>query len=167
MDDPHGDACLQGVPEIDWSEAVTSYVLGFLFSDSLSQVALIKKSRPKWQAGRINGLGGHVEDGEDIAAAMQREFFEESGMCIEDSRWTCFGRLHRSDWEVHLFYATSATLPLGVCDEGEVITVALSDLAGQPLMPGLRYLIPMALNHLQRSDACRYFDIQEDPGVLS
>jgi hypothetical protein len=37
------------------------YVLGFCFGPSFKTVVLIKKkTRPAWQVGRLNGLGGHT-----------------------------------------------------------------------------------------------------------
>lgn len=60
-----------------------SYVIGFMFNPDLSRVALVKKNRPAWQAGLWNGIGGHIEEGEQPLAAMQREFFEETGVPVE------------------------------------------------------------------------------------
>jgi len=47
------DAC-QGIEKL----TVKRYVLGFCFGPSLTTVVLIKKNRPAWQAGRLNGVGG-------------------------------------------------------------------------------------------------------------
>lgn len=55
------------------------YVLGFLFSEDETRIALIRKTRPTWQAGRLNGIGGHVGRGEDFNQAMARESREELG----------------------------------------------------------------------------------------
>src|SRR5690349_13991679 len=40
-----------------------AYALGFLF-DGTGRVVLIRKRRPAWQAGLLNGVGGKVEPGE-------------------------------------------------------------------------------------------------------
>ena len=42
---------------------MTRYVAGFLVSDDRYYVALIRKKRPAWQEGRLNGIGGHIEGG--------------------------------------------------------------------------------------------------------
>ena len=38
---------------------VTGYACGFLFSDDRRHVVLIRKRRPAWQAGKLNGVGGN------------------------------------------------------------------------------------------------------------
>lgn len=62
------------------------YSLIFLFT-SLSRrnlfdqhVLLVQKSKPEWQKGLWNGLGGHLELGEDILQGALRELAEESGV---------------------------------------------------------------------------------------
>lgn len=56
------------------------YVLGFLFSRDETRVLLTRKARPSWQAGRLNGIGGHVRPGETFNQAMLREAREELGV---------------------------------------------------------------------------------------
>ncbi len=54
------------------------FCVGFLFNPDMSQVVLIRKNRPEWQAGRLNGVGGRLEDGETPLRGMQRKFKEET-----------------------------------------------------------------------------------------
>lgn len=55
------------------------YVVGFLFDDDMKNILLIRKNRPAWQAGKLNGVGGKIERFEQPIAAMAREFYEEAG----------------------------------------------------------------------------------------
>ena len=57
-----------------------NYVVGFLFNKDETQVALVRKNRPEWQAGNLNGIGGKMEVGETTNECMQREFKEETGL---------------------------------------------------------------------------------------
>lgn len=82
-----------------------SYCDGFLFSEDGFHVLLIRKNRPKWQAGKLNGVGGHIEEGETPHEAMVREFEEEAGLKIE--KWDELAVLEFNGGEVHFFCAFS------------------------------------------------------------
>lgn len=57
------------------------------FVTCADRVLLLKGSpRKRLWAGKYNGLGGHVERGEDVYAAAQREVFEEAGLAVPDLR---------------------------------------------------------------------------------
>ncbi len=68
----------------------TEYVVGFAFDADLKEVALIRKKTPEWQAGLLNGLGGHVDEGETPEQAMVREFYEEGGVETNVDHWVYF-----------------------------------------------------------------------------
>ena len=57
----------------------TFMVCGLVFNSDQSKIALILKNRPKFLAGKMNGIGGKVEIGEGHAESMSREFEEETG----------------------------------------------------------------------------------------
>ena len=61
---------------------MTDYVVGFAFNSTqnFNSVVLINKNRPDWQAGKYNGIGGHIEPGETTYEAITREFDEEAGV---------------------------------------------------------------------------------------
>lgn len=69
----------------------THYILGFVFDASLEQVLLIHKKRPAWQKGRINGLGGHIEENESPVEAIMREVKEECGITVTRGIWKKIG----------------------------------------------------------------------------
>src|SRR6185312_13820633 len=69
---------IETTPAGPTAENITRYVVGFLFSTAFDRVALIRKQKPKWQAGLLNGIGGKIEADESAPEAMFREFFEEA-----------------------------------------------------------------------------------------
>ena len=85
------------------SEAITRYVLALPFNLRGSHVLLQRKARPEWQAGLLNGVGGHVEAGETPPEALVREVREETGHVCAAGAWDPF---------------------LDLCGEGFVVTVA-------------------------------------------
>ncbi len=127
------------------------YVAGFLFREDQTEVALVRKKTPEWQAGKLNGIGGKVEPGETEYAAMVREFKEETGLPILG--WSPVAVLTIGDAEVHFF--RSSDWPYGdrvlnpINDVGESIewvsVLWLQCRAGQSeAISNLRWLIPMA-----------------------
>jgi 8-oxo-dGTP pyrophosphatase MutT (NUDIX family) len=83
----------------------TEYVVGFLFDEYFENVVLINKKRPKWQNGKLNGVGGHVELNETAAEAMSREFKEETGLHVPMEEWDQFAEVYGSDYLVNFFFA--------------------------------------------------------------
>lgn len=78
-------------------------VLGFAFTPD-NRVALIRKRRPSWQAGKLNGIGGHREPREEGLAAMEREFFKETGVRIPASMWETRGTMQfPKRWHVMVY----------------------------------------------------------------
>lgn len=124
------------------------YCLGFLFGNPFTpMVVLIKKNRPAWQAGLLNGVGGHVEAGEHPGAAMCREFLEETGVEIKD--WIPFAEMIFKDCDVCCFTAARDDLIFDVRSlTDEEVGVYDIHSFGPPRIPNLRWLIPMALSRL-------------------
>lgn len=62
---------------------IMEYVLVFpRTADSTEKILLVEKDRPAWQKGRLNLVGGKVEQGETAVDAAVRELAEESGMGV-------------------------------------------------------------------------------------
>lgn len=78
------------------------YVCGFMFNEEKTRVALIEKKRPNYQLGRLNGIGGKVEDGESPKDAMIREFDEEADLHVTD--WQHFLNINGENWQVAYYY---------------------------------------------------------------
>ena len=122
-------------------------VLGFLFD--FNDVLLIEKARPNWQKGRLNGIGGHIEDGESPIQAMIREFKEETQYEF-GNHWYNFGKMGcGTDWEVFLFSSISTSNFNELNDRvigDETLKVCSKDNLPVTVLPNLEWLIPMAHN---------------------
>ena len=83
------------------------YVVGLAYTADGQSVLLIQKARPEWQAGFLNGVGGRIEEGEDIQAAMVREFEEETGITTMVEQWSHFLTLKGEDYRI--FFLSTMT----------------------------------------------------------
>lgn len=125
------------------------YVLGFLFDHELSRVALIRKERPQWQAGSLNGIGGKIDGPfETPHDAMIREFREETTV-LEES-WKLFGQLRSPDYTVYMFAARSSKdmwMLRSPTDE-TVGVFFVSDIHTLTTLPNVKWQVPMAKEFL-------------------
>lgn len=141
------------------------YVAGFAFDPSRSRVLLIEKNRPDWQAGKLNGVGGHIGEKELPIAAMRREFLEETGLQAE-TPWQLFAILGDArDWRVHFFWCTARIGEATQKTDERLLYVRVEDLQYRlsEVIPNLTWLIPMALTMPWEHVA--YFVIEEKPFV--
>lgn len=63
-------------------EEIKKYVVSFIFIPNCDHVWMIRKNKPEWQKGCLNGIGGKVEKNETYRNAAIRELKEESGVYI-------------------------------------------------------------------------------------
>lgn len=125
-------------------------VLGFLFSPDCSEVILIRKKRPKWQAGRLNGVGGRVELGETPHHAMRREFREETALDIvtwlRAMQFTCKGGT------VFVYKAIAPdndTLWKYETRTDETVDVfSVADIYGKKVLDNIRWMVPLLLDNI-------------------
>jgi 8-oxo-dGTP diphosphatase len=94
------------VNEQEQKATVQEYVCGFMFDRDMDYVVLVRKAKPLWQKGKLNGVGGKVEVKETVKAvpgltngfhiyekpteAMAREFKEETGYTTKPEDWRLF-----------------------------------------------------------------------------
>jgi 8-oxo-dGTP diphosphatase len=121
-----------------------TYVLALLFSADRSRVVLMRKTRPAWQAGRVNAPGGKLLPDESPCDAARREVREEAG--VDVARWEEFLAWDDPVYRLHAVRAfDDAALRAHTAEDQEVF---LADTAALPpgLIDNLRWLIPLALD---------------------
>jgi 8-oxo-dGTP diphosphatase len=129
----------------------SEYVLGFLFNDDDTGCVVIRKQKPEWQKGLLNGVGGKIKPGEFPMAAMVREFGEEAGVDTGDLTfgWRKFCILSGERFAVHCFAAHSSDALAAArtqTDESiEIVNTSSLRLRLCDCVPNLRWLIPMAI----------------------
>lgn len=132
---------------------MTLYSLGFAFNSDGTKLVVITKNRPKWQAGRWNGVGGHVEKGESPKQCVVREFEEETGVRIEEWQWknlTVFGGVDArgEEFSVFAFSAFSDKIYDAVTKTDEPVSIVDVDLneIRKNGISNLTWLIGLALD---------------------
>lgn len=131
---------------------MTKYVCGFLFDKALDLVVLIEKINPSWQKGLWNGVGGKIEAGETPLQAMTREFKEEAGLEIND--WTQYCTLRGPEFEVHFFFTKMDASKVSevraiTAERLGIWSIAKALMWSFPLLPNIRWLLPMALSTIK------------------
>lgn len=121
-------------------------VATFPFDLARRQVLLIKKERPAWQVGKLNGIGGKMEAGESAAQAAARELREEAAIDAPKRQFQKFCIVTGPDWRVHFFRLFVSDLTYSQKTDEELIVMNVDSLHFYNIIWNLRWLIPMALD---------------------
>ena len=126
-----------------------TYVLALLFTPDRRRVVLMRKTRPAWQAGRVNALGGKLAVGETAAAAARREAREEAG--VDVAEWEEFLVWRDPVYVMHAVRAFDPAAESARTAEDQDVFLADVDQLPAGVIENLRWLIPLALD---RDVAC-------------
>lgn len=115
------------------------------------EVLLIKGAPNKrlW-ANRYNGVGGHVERGEDVGSAALREVGEETGLDVRHMRLCGTVMVDASDEigiAIYVFRAEYAGGVLVASEEGALEWIRVERLPELPVVDDLRVILPRVLRH--------------------
>jgi len=137
------------------------FVVGLMFNDDLSKVCLIRKNRPDWQAGKLNGIGGKIEKGELAFEAMVREFYEETGVLTNISMWKHFLTLRFPNAIVEFFTGKDSNVceAIKTLTDEEVVKIAVGDnlLQGYPqLIENIPAVTRLAIQALTECEGFSY-----------
>lgn len=129
-------------------EPINRYVLGFVFRDNGTSVVLIRKLKPAWQRGLLNGVGGKVEPGEPAERAMSREFFEECGVAVQPANWRHFARMSGDEWSVDCFTLRDSDVwdRAATTESEEIEKIHPDKVNQQGCVSNLHWLIELALD---------------------
>jgi 8-oxo-dGTP diphosphatase len=152
----------------DRTEAVL-VTLSFLCA--ANRVLFIRVSSKKDRfAGLWNGIGGHVQSGEDIRLSARREIKEETGH--EPTQLRLRGVIHEPGLmgKPHLLFLftarvepeTAETTPKST-EEGDLAWFELDRIPWQELVPDLRQLLPRLLNGEELLFGVQEFDGTDRP----
>lgn len=107
---------------------------------------------------KYNGVGGHVERGEDVYSSALREVEEESGLKVRDLRLRGVHHIDAGTTNgimVFIFTAVSDSRALIDCDEGTLEWVDRARIAALDLVEDLPEILPRVL--AMPDDAPPYF----------
>ncbi len=127
--------------------AVIPRTLSFIVRQSEILLIKLPQDHPGW-AGRYNGVGGHVEIGEDPLSAARREVLEETGLTVPDQNLCGVVTVDTGRSPgigLFVFVGTTIEGNLGVSSEGTPAWLPLDDLAAFQLVEDMEFLIPQAL----------------------
>ena len=121
-----------------------TYVLALLFTPERDAVVLMHKTRPAWQAGRVNALGGKLHPGESPRDAARREVREEAG--VDVAGWEEFLVWDDPVYRMHALRAFDPAARRARTAEDQEVFLAGTAALPAALIDNLRWLIPLALD---------------------
>jgi 8-oxo-dGTP diphosphatase len=100
-------------------------------------------------ANLYNGVGGHVESGEDFASAARREILEETGLTVDALELRGVVNIQPARGETGIvllvFRAAATTRETVASDEGTLEWVPVAEVDGLPVVEDVPLLISRAL----------------------
>lgn len=120
------------------------YVLALLFTADAREVVLVRKTRPAWQAGRVNALGGKMDDDEAVSDSARREVREEAGIDVDG--WEEFLVWHDPEYRLRAVRAFDEAARGARTAEDQEVFLARVDALPPNVIDNLRWIIPLALD---------------------
>ncbi len=144
------------------------YVVGFAINPNTNQIAMIRKNRPSWQAGKYNVSVEKLRKVSGILPLCGREFLEETGYQTTEDAWRNFalidGYNEASETEFTIQFYVMPFMALSsrksATDE-KVVILNISAITADNSIPDLTWLSPMAKTIMLGQDSIKQFMIME------
>lgn len=122
------------------------YVLALLFTADAERVVLMRRTRPAWQAGRVNALGGKLMAGETPADAARREVMEETGVDVPAGEWEELLVWEDPVYRMHVVRAFCEQAEDARTAEDQEVFLAPVSALPVNVIGNLRWVVPLALD---------------------
>ncbi|WP_297799618.1 8-oxo-dGTP diphosphatase [Arenimonas sp. GDDSR-1] len=128
--------------------------LAYVLSPDGRQVLLIHRNARDTDEhlGKYNGLGGKVEDDEDVVASVRREVMEEAGIVCEkislrgSISWPFFGRNGEHWYGLVFLVEQFSGTPFTRNPEGDLCWVDVDKIMELPMWDGDRQFLPLVFD---------------------
>ena len=127
--------------------AVIPRTISFLVRQSEVLLIELASGRERW-SGRYNGIGGHVEPGEEPLSAARREVLEETGLSLPDQQLCGVVTVDTGGSPgigLFVFVGEAVENELSAGPEGAPAWLPIDRLADYDLVEDMNFLIPTAL----------------------
>jgi 8-oxo-dGTP diphosphatase len=131
--------------------AIIPRTLCFLLRNDELLLLRIAPGRGAW-SGLLNGIGGHIQRGEDPMSSAKREIFEETGLKPSDLRLCGVATIDTQDEigiGLFIFVGSNPTGDIRSSEEGEPLWVPIKSIHQYDLVEDLPIIIPRALDSYQ------------------
>ncbi len=125
---------------------VVEATLCFIFKED--KILLIYKKKG-FGKGKVNGVGGRIEEGESLEEAAKREVREEVGLEVDDLEYVGLLEFYSTnlepDWRVHVFKTSTAEGVPAESEEAKPLWFKIKEIPYDLMWEDSRIWLPLLL----------------------